>query len=370
MPLGCFGRERDFPPVEIEAKPRFFPSLRREAKTLALQSAAVDRHGREAAAVVDAGKFDVLFANSCVVSAVPAIARYCSTPAALYLQEPKRPLYEASFSPAFAALAKPGRSPLAPWYVRKWIKDRLETPIRRRQARDEWESAKAFRRILVNSYFSRESVLRAYALDAEVCYLGIDSTSFATASNPARDYLIGLGSFTHNKNIPFVIRAVACLPMPRPPLIWVGNTTKPAHYLEEVQALARQLGVDFQPRKLVPQAELTELLGGALAMLYAPRLEPFGYAPLEANACGTPVIAVAEGGVRETVRDGVNGLIVAPRPEAMAEAVQRLQRDPELVARLGRSARAVVETEWTLSAATDRLEKALTEVAGVQRGSP
>ena len=37
------------------------------------------------------------------------------------------------------------------------------------------------------------------------------------------------------------------------------------------------------------------------AMLYAPRLEPFGLAPLEANACGLPVIAVPEGGVRETV---------------------------------------------------------------------
>ena len=79
----------------------------------------------------------------------------------------------------------------------------------------------------MNSYFSRESVLRAYALDADVCYLGIDPEAFAPAVAPTRDYLVGVGAFIHNKNIPFAIRAVACLPPPRPRLVWVGNTVKP-----------------------------------------------------------------------------------------------------------------------------------------------
>ena len=44
-------------------------------------------------------------------------------------------------------------------------------------------------------------------------------------------------------------------------------------------------------------------------MIYTPRLEPFGYAPLEANLCGLPVIGIAEGGVRETIIDGINGFL-------------------------------------------------------------
>ena len=56
--------------------------------------------------------------------------------------------------------------------------------------------------------------------------------------------------------------------------------------------------------------ELVSPLSRAKFMIYAPRLKPFGFAPLEANSCGTSVIALAEGGVRETVKDGINGHLV------------------------------------------------------------
>ena len=363
LPLGAFGKEHTYPPIGSPRPPRLFPSVRRGAADMRHRSRAVAEHCREAAAAVDAGGFDVLFANTCMLTASPPVGRHARTPAVLYLAEPNRGLYEADDRPAFASIPPPGRSVLAPWYVRTWVRDRLETPVRRRQARDECEAALAFRRVLVNSYFSRESVWRAYGVESEVCYLGVNPAVFAPAARPARDYLVGLGSFTVNKNIAFAVRAVGCLPPPRPPLIWVGNSVTPPDHVDNLTALARSLGVEFVPRLMVRQAELTALLGGALAMVYAPRLEPFGYAPLEAGTCGTPVVAVAEGGVRETVRDGVNGLLVAPRPEAMAAAVARLRADPDLVERLGRTGRQLVETEWSLDAATDRLERALAEVA-------
>ena len=64
-------------------------------------------------------------------------------------------------------------------------------------------------------------------------------------------------------------------------------------------------------------------------MIYMPHNEPFGFAPLEANACGTPVVALAEGGVKETVVTGVNGTLVSdedPRTVAAAIANGRLYR--------------------------------------------
>ena len=97
-------------------------------------------------------------------------------------------------------------------------------------------------------------------------------------------------------------------------------------------------------------------------MVYAPRLEPFGFAPLEANACGLPVIAVAEGGVRETVTDGLNGLLVEYDVNEMARAIDYLGSDKECAHRLGENGRKQIIEKWSLSALVDRLESIFKDV--------
>jgi D-inositol-3-phosphate glycosyltransferase len=70
--------------------------------------------------------------------------------------------------------------------------------------------------------------------------------------------------------------------------------------------------------------------------------EGFGLTAAEALACGTPVVASADGGLREVVRDEVDGLLVAPGdPEALASALLRVVGDGALRARLASAARAV-----------------------------
>jgi glycosyltransferase involved in cell wall biosynthesis len=120
----------------------------------------------------------------------------------------------------------------------------------------------------------------------------------------------------------------------------------------------------------VSDDELRDTLSRALALVYAPRLEPFGLAPLEANACGLPAIAVAEGGVRETVEDGVNGILVEPEPPAMARAIERLRDDPALAQRLGANAYQIVRERWSLPAAIDRLETRFAETIDQNAKTP
>ena len=63
-----------------------------------------------------------------------------------------------------------------------------------------------------------------------------------------------------------------------------------------------------------------ELLNRVSVRVYSARLEPFGLAPLDANACATPVVAVAEGGVRESIGNGVNGVLISERrPEQIGQ---------------------------------------------------
>jgi glycosyltransferase involved in cell wall biosynthesis len=120
-------------------------------------------------------------------------------------------------------------------------------------------------------------------------------------------------------------------------------------------ALSVVMEVELMPQVNISDQELVEILNRASMMIYAPRLEPFGLAPLEAGACGVPVVAVAEGGVRETVVDGVTGILVRSDP-AEAAALTRLRSDPALARRLGANARVIVKDKWSFEASIDRIE--------------
>lgn len=324
--------------------------------------AAMDAHCRRCAEAIDRGGFDVLFANSCQFFRTTSIGRFATTPTVLYLGEPYRRLYEASPRPWWLAPPRHAGRGRGLANVRAAFTDVRRLRNWRIQAREEVDNAAAFTRILTNSYFSRESILRAYGLDSTVCYLGIDAEHFVHRHLPREDFLVGLGSITREKNIRLAIDAVGAVAPPRPKLVWIANI-QDSTLLAEMTDLARSREVVFEPMIRISEALVLDILNRATAMLYAPRLEPFGLAPLEANACGLPVIAVAEAGVRESIVDQVNGLLVEHDPHAMAAAIDRLRADPALARQLGISGRLAVETKWSLAAGTDRIEQQLARYA-------
>ncbi len=336
---------------------------------------AMEDHCRSCAAEINQGDFDVVYANSCLYLRTTPIAKYVGLPTAMYLGEPYRWFYEAMPELPWIAPKQQLEHGVNLSSLKEMVGKHLALNTVRLQARAELEYAKAFDCILANSVYSRESILRAYNLDSKVCYLGIDTAFYQPTGESKEDFVVGLGTFYSGKGVDRAIRAIGAIEAARRPrLIWIGNGGSESE-LATYHELAVRLKVDFLPKVNISDPEVISLLSRARVMIYTSRLEPFGLAPLEANACCTPVVGIAEGGVRETVRDGVNGyLAINDDPEAIAGLIVKLLDDPASAAQMGKNARRYVEEKWPYDFGTDNVEKALVSLVkrkgmGILRGS-
>ena len=166
---------------------------------------------------------------------------------------------------------------------------------------------------------------------------GVDVDEF-TADGPAaergaRPRVLSLGRLVPRKGYDTVIRAMAAVPDAE--LIIAGGPAAGElagdREARRLTQLAQRLGVADRVRLVgaVPRPDVPALLRSADVVVCAPWYEPFGLVPLEAMACGVPVIATAVGGLVDTVVDGATGVLVPPRrPDALAAAMRRMLSEP------------------------------------------
>lgn len=330
---------------------------------------AYERHSERCANEMAAISPDLLLAHPGVRFRVPAVASHLPhLPSVLYLHEPHRALFEAIFDPPWTAKPPVPRK-VRVGTVRDFVHELIGVEQWRILLRCELEWVAAFDEVLVNSRFSRESVLRAYGCDARVSPLGIDLERFPLLERPAssRGNVLFVGALVVEKNPDFLVRAVAAAGAAVKRFVWIANYVNP-WLREETEATAAALGVPLEVRVAVSDEELVHGYADADVFVYAPRLEPFGLAPLEANATGLPVVAVAEAGVRETIVDGVNGVVAEPDPTAFGAALAALLDEPQRARALGRAAHDHVVEHWSLAASTVGFEALLRAVARTGSG--
>jgi glycosyltransferase involved in cell wall biosynthesis len=191
-----------------------------------------------------------------------------------------------------------------------------------------------------NSHEVRARIQRFWRRDAHVIHPPVDVDYFAAAPlaqrTRGRDYLLGAGRFIGYKNFGLILRIAEAA---RTPLVLAGSG--PDH--EALRAVARRLTVPVT-FELRPSTErLRELYWGAKALVF-PVHEDFGMIPVEAQACGTPVLGLGRGGLLETVQDGQTGFLVdSLEPDRYAELVGKVHTlDPAFMqANAARFARPV-----------------------------
>jgi len=136
---------------------------------------------------------------------------------------------------------------------------------------------------------------------------------------------------------------------------------------QRLDALARELGVrdHVSFRGQLSQDAIPPVLRSADVVVCAPWYEPFGIVPLEAMACGVPVVASSVGGLIDTVVEDATGLHVPPRdPAAVAEAVAAILDAPERREAFGAAGRERVEQRYSWDRVAAESERVYDRVTG------
>ena len=152
-------------------------------------------------------------------------------------------------------------------------------------------------------------------------------------AGPFGDYVLSVGRLEGNKRVDLVVRALA-LTDHSVRLVIAGHGSARARLEDQASRLGVADRISFAG--IIDDRQLVDLYAGALAVIYPPLDEDYGYVTLEAFLARKPVITTTDaGGPLEFVVDEVNGLVTEPAAEALAGAIARLAADRALARRLG-----------------------------------
>jgi len=248
--------------------------------------------------------------------------------------------------------------------------------------------------IVAVSRGTRDDLLRLFDVEPErvhVIHNGIDPTEYRPVEgrdalirygiDPERPYLLFVGRITRQKGIMHLMNAIPAVDPEMQIVLCAGapDTPEIAREMEDgvARAAARGRAVHWV-REMVPRPDVVQLYTHAAVFCCPSVYEPFGIINLEAMACETAVIASAVGGILEVVVPNETGFLVDPHLQpgtfdpadpaafsaALADAINRLARDPDLRHQLGAHGRkrVVEHFSWdTIAQQTIELYRSLVE---------
>lgn len=218
--------------------------------------------------------------------------------------------------------------------------------------------------IMTNSYNTRKRIIRYYGRDdATVLGGGVEYENYKKGDD--EKYFFYPSRISPNKRQDYAIRAFNRFKrqVKGYKLIIAGPVSSDKfyfNYYKNIQALAKAVG-DVEIMVDVNDRKLNDLYSNCTAVLYTPMDEDYGLVPLEAMASSKPVIAVNEGGMKETIEDRKTGMLVNSMDE-MGEVMAEIAQNPSLAKELGKNGRERVVKHYSWKRFFKEFDKALKEV--------
>ena len=256
-----------------------------------------DRQARafETATIPDHDAY--VFSGNWSVFAAPRLR-----PNVWYCHTPVRVFYDLRNS--FLA----ARSPLGQIAAKRWIDKR----------RPKYERAvRGVQRVVANSQNVSGRIERFFSRTSEVVYPPVDCASYTF--DRVGDEWLAVSRLSHEKRIELLVETFRCLPQEK--LVVVGGPQIGVSRERMIRSLNPPSNVDFLGE--IDERELRRHYATCRGLVAAAQDEDFGLAPVEAMASGKAVIAVDEGGYRESVVHGETGWLVAANRDALSAAIAR-----------------------------------------------
>ena len=299
---------------------------------------------------LNSSDYDIIYCEQDQFTMTPIIFKYLTKPNLYYCQQPIR-------TDKILKIVN-NQKKKSSIFNNRLIKPFAQYFVNYVETRDyerDLEFAQYSTNLLANSYFSHENILRQYGKNAYVSYIGVDTSMFKPYNLERENFVLSVGTCIPPKGYDFLIKAIAHIPEnQRPKLVLVGNSSDEG-WVNYLKTLANRKNVKLDIHSMISDVELIKLYNTAKLVVYAPYLEPFGYVPLEAMACGTPVVGVKEGGVKETVQHNKTGLLTQRDEKSFAKAIITLSNNKELWNKFSYNGIKTIQSYWTLEHAGNRL---------------
>ncbi len=286
------------------------------------------RLNRKIAGDIDSRRYDVAFIHMDVFTEAPFVLRFLKTPKAYFCEELLRITYERNLD-----IDKD-------LFILNKLYEKLTRKIRKQIDKKNAISADL---IMTTSNFMKSKITRAYGKKAIVCYPGVDTNNFKKIKIKKKNKLLFLGNKEKIDGYDLILSALKTIPKNIRPKLHVLEFSKKGPKIQNDKKLAKEYSSSF----------LT------LCLDYA---EPFGLKVLESLACGTPVIAVNDGGYKETLIDNKTGYLIKRNPKELSERIIHLLRDKNKYNCFSRNGIKYVKDVWNWDKGTELIEVELSKI--------